>query len=688
MVETTANNIGSANEYGIFQRNRRALAQLIARLGSAVRRLGLEARVQELASLQERLESDCFKVMVLGEFKRGKSTFINALLGEEVLPSSAIPCTAVINEVKWGEQQRAILHFRHPLPKPLAVTVPPEVQAQIERHADVPIPPLEVPIRNLDSYVAIPEPEKDQAESVAESPYSKVEIFWPLEMCHNGIEIIDSPGLNENVTRAKVTTDYVNRVDAILFVMSCSALAAESELRVIDNDLRGVGHEYLFFICNRFDEVKESDRPRLKEYGRRKLMERTELREQGIFFLSALKALEGRLKNDPALVAQSGMEELEKALTRFLTHDRGKVKLLQPAREMLYALDESRNKILPTQRAMLDETLAALESKLEQMRPHLKDAERSRDQIVESLQHHRRALRSEVRLEFEKFLRGVADELENWIQELPLENQIKLWSFKQKEQVEAVQNEICSKISARFEAATLEWRTATLEPLIEAKLEAMKTTAESKVEDFRVRIDDARSIFFRLDQQSIDGELKNPSTGERVVAVLGGILLHNPTLIFHGSRFGFKGLSLSIAAQFVGVSICLLFNIFNPVALFAVITGSGFLASLLQAGRLNEAAKKEIARMIVSQFRADLTKAAETVGAEVYQQMEELVTLVKTNLDREIQVLREQVDSVLSAKREGEAQVQAKRRTLGELEIELRDVDTAVKDLIFAVAGR
>ncbi len=64
--------------------------------------------------------------MVLGEFKRGKSTFINALLGEEVLPSSAIPCTAVINEVKWGEQQRAILHFRYPLPKPLAVTVPPE----------------------------------------------------------------------------------------------------------------------------------------------------------------------------------------------------------------------------------------------------------------------------------------------------------------------------------------------------------------------------------------------------------------------------------------------------------------------------------------------------------------------------------------------------------------------------------
>ncbi len=53
MVETTANNIGSANEYGIFQRNRQALAQLIERLGSAVRRLGLEARVQGLAACRK-----------------------------------------------------------------------------------------------------------------------------------------------------------------------------------------------------------------------------------------------------------------------------------------------------------------------------------------------------------------------------------------------------------------------------------------------------------------------------------------------------------------------------------------------------------------------------------------------------------------------------------------------------------
>ena len=50
--------------------------------------------------------------MVLGEFKRGKSTFINALLGEEILPAYAVPCTAIINEIKYADVKPG--HFIFP----------------------------------------------------------------------------------------------------------------------------------------------------------------------------------------------------------------------------------------------------------------------------------------------------------------------------------------------------------------------------------------------------------------------------------------------------------------------------------------------------------------------------------------------------------------------------------------------
>jgi GTPase SAR1 family protein len=690
MVEPQRRNsldVESPGDYELFQRNRQELSRLTARLITAVAQLGIESRAKALTLLRERLESDRFKVMVLGEFKRGKSTFINALLGEEVLPSSAVPCTAVINEIKWAEERRAVLHFRHPLSAGVTARVPRMVGDHIQRSGGGPVPPLEVQIEHLEDYVAIPEPEKDQADSIAESPYARVEVYWPLELCRNGVEIIDSPGLNENATRARVTKDYVANVDAILFVMSCSALAAESELRVIDSDLRGVGHEYLFFICNRFDEVRPSERQRLMEYGRRKLMERTELRENGVFFLSALRALEGRLDGDAARLESSGMIELERALTHFLTHGRGKVKLLQPARELVHALDEARHKILPGQRAMLDESLAALENKVEQMQPRLEDAERAKRRIVSTIQHHRTSLRSEVRLEFEKFLRGVADELEEWIGELELEKSIQLWSFHQKEQIEAVREEICAKIAARFETRTGEWRQTTLEPLIQSKLAAMQEAIELQMADFCVRVDEARSVFFQVELR-VDDDDGARADGGSAAAILGGIWLQSPLLVAPGSRFELRSVAVGILAQVATGVLCGMLGIVNPVVVVALVLSGSALLTVLKTGTLTEKVQKEIGRALAEQFRADLGTTAHAVAAEIFGQTEGLARSAEEGLEREILILREQVDAILKDKKAGEVQVQAKKSLLAGSEEEMRDIDAAVKELIFAVAGR
>ena len=71
----------------------------------------------------ERLRHASFKILVVGEFNRGKSTFINALLGEETLPSCITPTTAVINVVKYSLDKKAVLHFYNPLPKLLRYSI-------------------------------------------------------------------------------------------------------------------------------------------------------------------------------------------------------------------------------------------------------------------------------------------------------------------------------------------------------------------------------------------------------------------------------------------------------------------------------------------------------------------------------------------------------------------------------------
>jgi len=219
-------------DYAAFQAQQSQLLGLLQRAQPVLKMLDMRVEGQTLHQLIGRVSSDRLKVIILGEFKRGKSTFINAMLGREILPAFATPCTAVINEIGWGESPKATLYFRNPVLAPLPRPLPPGVVAHIERAGGRNVPPLPVPIEALEEYVVIPDPAKDQARSVAESPYERVTLNWPLELCKNGVLIIDSPGLNEHGMRTKVTTDYLTTVDAVVFVMSCQALASQSELDV------------------------------------------------------------------------------------------------------------------------------------------------------------------------------------------------------------------------------------------------------------------------------------------------------------------------------------------------------------------------------------------------------------------------------------------------------------------------
>jgi ribosome biogenesis GTPase A len=64
---------------------------------------------EKLLSLERKLASNQFHLAVLGQMKRGKSSFINALLGAEVLPTGVLPVTAVITEIKYGPRPCATI---------------------------------------------------------------------------------------------------------------------------------------------------------------------------------------------------------------------------------------------------------------------------------------------------------------------------------------------------------------------------------------------------------------------------------------------------------------------------------------------------------------------------------------------------------------------------------------------------
>ena len=665
-----------------FQERRLALGQLAARLGAAFASLGSGSRAEALSQLESKLASEAFRILVVGEVNRGKSSLVNALLGEAVLPVDTLPCTAVIQEVRWGETRRAILHFRQPLPSPLPEVMPPEVRVHLSLAESGQVPPMDVPVDRLEVYAVI-----QGDEGRKETPYSKIEILWPLALCREGIEIVDSPGFNEDRLRSRITREHIPEADAVLFVLSCSHLGAATEMSLIDRDLRELGFEHLFFVCNRFDEIRRSERQRLTSFGKKKLSLYTDLGESGVWFVSALQALEGKLGGDMARLAESGLPAFERALLAFLHRDRGRIKLLQPTLKLLHAIDELRNKVLPEQCEMLVQSLAVLEAKVDAARPQLAEVERANSQIIAELEARRQELRSEVRALAAGFLQELAGSIAGWIDGFELEHGVRTLSLEYRQQVDALAREICAKLGARLETEVTAWKEKSLLPLMNSRLEKMMNDVSLRVDEASLRIDQIRSAVTQV-RATLHAE--EPSEAERFAAAVSGLAAGGFYSGAHGARFGFKGLGGSILTQIALYAILYgLLGVTNPLILLPAMLGAGFVGAWSRAGALTRAAKREIANALAAQVHAGVAAAAQGLAETVYEKTAEHVQRTRERLDHEVSGLREQMRTILEDKQAGEERVRTRKELLVMLDGELREIDSIFTPLLaVALADR
>ncbi len=78
--------------------------------------LSLTTQVEPLRGVAGNLQQGIFRLVVLGDLKRGKSTLLNARLGERLLPSDVNPCTAVLTVLKYGLQKQVTIHHLDDMP--------------------------------------------------------------------------------------------------------------------------------------------------------------------------------------------------------------------------------------------------------------------------------------------------------------------------------------------------------------------------------------------------------------------------------------------------------------------------------------------------------------------------------------------------------------------------------------------
>lgn len=294
-------------------------------------------RLTDLKNLMIRINQENFKVLVIGKFSTGKSSLINALLGDEVLPDSLNPCTAYINEVTYGEEPKAAVSFKENLPENWELWVQDEqVKAHILEHQAGKIP--DYIVEDLDALadcVTIPydEEEDEPIATLDNSPFAKAIIYYPSELCKNGIEIIDSPGLDESQDRTAVVEQYLKKVDAVIYVTTNIATGGDGDKEIIAQYLDGNEIKNVFFVCNLFGiklaKAKKQLLPRLNKI----FAEKTLLGEQGIHMINI-----GDMLN-------SGIEEFKEALSGYLTNERGRAQLTDYNEKLAELIDDIKEDI-------------------------------------------------------------------------------------------------------------------------------------------------------------------------------------------------------------------------------------------------------------------------------------------------------------------------------------------------------
>ncbi len=247
-----------------------------------------EQAENQARGLLTRLAAGTFRLAVVGQFSRGKSTLMNALLGGPYLPMGAQPMTSVITTVRYGSHPRAIVRRRG---QSLGT---------------------EVALAAVAEYVA-------QASATrAEHQVASVEVEIPVEMLRLGFEFIDTPGVGSAIETSTATTRrFLPQADAVIFVTGFDSPLTQAEEEFLADAARHAGK--LFLVLNKRDLLSGQDADAVLEFVRHRLRDYLCITEPRLFALSALEGLEAVVRDDGERLAGSGLPELHAELRQFLT---------------------------------------------------------------------------------------------------------------------------------------------------------------------------------------------------------------------------------------------------------------------------------------------------------------------------------------------------------------------------------
>ncbi len=224
--------------------------------------LGAEAVAREARELAARVSEGRFYVACVGQFKRGKSTLINALIGQSILPTGFIPVTALPTVIRFGEKPAARIRTQEGVWKDIVIS-------------------------DLKQYVT------EELNPENQKRVQGAEVFVPSPLLASGMCIVDTPGLGSVFTgNTAATQAFIPHIDAAIVVVGADPPLAGEELAIVG--VVGKQVQKLILVLNKADRTTNEERSAASAFTRQLLHRRLD-REMGpVFEVSARERAENR----------------------------------------------------------------------------------------------------------------------------------------------------------------------------------------------------------------------------------------------------------------------------------------------------------------------------------------------------------------------------------------------------------
>ena len=662
-------------DYTWFKEKKNALVGLISESSEVINDISLTQYAKGLQQLGSKVDRDTFKIQIVGTFNTGKSTLIISLLGEDVLPTKVVPSTAVINEIKYGETKKAILNFRNPLPETLLSDIPAATLDHMKSHDMKDVPPMEIDYNKLSEYVTIPM-DGDPDEASLKSPYLSVELFYPSPILKEGVEIIDSPGLNENDERTAVTLDYLDKADAIIFLFDANRACAKDEMEILEDILVPKGFDNIFFVVNRFDVVlNEKDQKQLKCFVEKKVKNYT---TNEIYYISALKAIEGKVEKNEDKLLKSGFPPFEKRLAEFLAKDKGKIKLAKPAKELKGILGEVLSKAIPSQKSQLSTNIQVLQQRYEGVKPELARYESQKESLRKDLELKVERKENNINSAINTQFREIANLVPAWINEYEPKSNPGI--FGKKKQVEKVANEITQYVSTKVKDQFGKWNKEVLVPLVEESATEIFESSDNKLKGILDGIDQLQS--------EISGTTHvhdNSSGWTRAIGVAGICCGFASGATLLTGQFDIKTVAKSLAIDLgVGTGLLLL-GITNPIiaigGVILVIWRAIAGGQKVVIRNLKQNLTPEIRNSIIN----NSSEKSEQIIAKIDAEFKKSIATAIKAIDIKISDLKTQIETVLKEKERGEEYAKKRINLLNQSESKLQEICGKLDDFVIGL---